>query len=54
VTDLEPIYSLVLTDLDHRLALDATSPLHTDFSFEDWNRIYREVEQPLPRMKRVG
>jgi hypothetical protein len=54
VTDLEPIYSLVLTDLDHPLALDPTSPLHTDFNFEDWNRIYREVEHPLPRMKRVG
>jgi hypothetical protein len=54
VTDREPIYSLALTDRDHPLALDSTSPLHTDFNFEDWNRIYRDVEQSSPRMKRVG
>jgi hypothetical protein len=54
VTTHEPIYSLVLTDLDHPLALDSTSPLHTDFNFGDWNRIHREVKHPLPHMKRVG
>jgi hypothetical protein len=43
VTDLEPIYSLALTALDHPLALDRTSPLHTDFRKKDWNRIYRNV-----------
>jgi hypothetical protein len=53
VTDREPIYSLALTDLDHPLALDPTSPLHTDFNFSDWNRIYREA--PVPRrMRRLG
>jgi hypothetical protein len=54
VTARQPIYSLVLTDLDHPLALDSTSPLNTDFNCGDWNRVYREVAQPLPRMKRVG
>ncbi len=51
VTDLEPIYSLALTDLDHPLALDRTSPLHTDFRKKDWNRIYRttpRVKKPRP------
>ena len=53
VTDHEPIYSMVLTDLDHPLALDPTSPLHTDFNVEDWNRIYRVCE-PLPlKIKRA-
>ena len=41
VTNLEPIYSLALTEADHPLALDHTSPLHTDFRKKDWNRIYR-------------
>lgn len=41
VTTLEPIYSLALTDPDHPLALDPTSPLHTDFKVEHWNQIYR-------------
>ena len=53
VTDHEPIYSMVLTDLDHPLALDPTSPLHTDFNVEDWNRVYRVCE-PLPlKIKRA-
>ena len=43
VTDLEPIYSLALTDPDHPLALDRTSPLHTDFRKKDWNRIHRRL-----------
>jgi hypothetical protein len=34
---------LALTALDHPLALDRTSPLHTDFRKKDWNRIYRNV-----------
>jgi len=41
VTDHEPIFALALTDLDHPLALDTTSPLHTDFKREEWNQIYR-------------
>jgi hypothetical protein len=48
VTDHEPIYSLVLTDLDHPLALDPTSPLHTDFERKDWNQIYRRTEPLKP------
>ena len=46
VTDFEPIYGLALTDLDHALALDETSPLHTDFKRSEWNQIYRN---PLAR-----
>jgi hypothetical protein len=41
VTDFEPIYGLALTDPEHPLALDPTSPLHTDFKPSDWNQIYR-------------
>jgi hypothetical protein len=54
VTDLEPIYSLVLTELDDPLALDLTSPLHTDFRMSDWNRVYREQPRPVIRMRRAG
>jgi len=41
VTDLEPIYGLALTDPKDPLALDLTSPLHTDFKPSEWNQIYR-------------
>ncbi|MFZ2738610.1 MAG: hypothetical protein WBI20_13170 [Burkholderiaceae bacterium] len=41
VTDLEPIYGIALTDPSHPLALDLTSPLHTDFNPLEWNQIYR-------------
>ena len=41
VTDHEPIFALAMTDADHPLALDPTSPLHTDFKREDWNQVYR-------------
>ena len=54
VTDLEPIYSLVLTELDDPLALDLTSPLHTDFRMSDWNRVYREQPRPVMQMRRAG
>ena len=43
VTDFEPIYALILTDLDHPLILDPTSPIHIDFKREDINKIYRET-----------
>jgi len=42
VTDFEPIYALVLTELDHSLMLDPTSPIHIDFKPEQINQIYRE------------
>ena len=45
VTDYEPIYSMVLTDLDHPLASDKTSPLFTDFKKRDWNKIYRKKQK---------
>ena len=41
VTDIEPIYAIALTDPDHPLALDPSSPLHTDFTPQAWNQIYR-------------
>ena len=41
VTDFEPIYGLAMTDPEHPLALDLTSPLHTDFKPSEWNQIYR-------------
>ena len=41
VTDLEPIYGIAMTDPDHPLAMDPTSPLHTDFKPLNWNQIYR-------------
>lgn len=42
VTDFEPIYGLALTDPKHPLALDTSSPLHTDFKPSEWNQIYRD------------
>jgi len=41
VTDFEPIYALAITDANHALALDPTSPLHTDFNPSQWNQVYR-------------
>lgn len=43
VTNFEPIYAIALTDPDHPLAQDTTSPLHTDFTPAVWNQIYRSV-----------
>ena len=47
VTDFEPIYSLALTDPKHPLALDETSPLHTDFDTKHWNQVYRDLEPSI-------
>ena len=43
VTDFEPIFALAMTEPEHPLALDTTSPLHTDFKPEVWNRIRRHL-----------
>lgn len=43
VTEFEPIFAVAMTELDHPLALDKTSPLHTDFTPSVWNRIHRHV-----------
>lgn len=43
VTDFEPIFAVAVTDAQHPLALDMTSPLHTDFTPEVWNRIHRKA-----------
>ncbi len=45
VTDFEPIYGLAMTDPEHPLALDPTSPLHTDFKPSEWNQIYRTAAE---------
>ena len=45
VTDFEPIYGLALTDPQHPLALDLSSPLHTDFKPSEWNQIYRNSRE---------
>jgi hypothetical protein len=50
VTTHEPIYSLALTDPEHPLALDPTSPLHTDFQIEHWNQVYRTTNLPKRRV----
>jgi hypothetical protein len=47
VTDLEPIYGIALCDPQHPLALDETSPVHTDFCWDEVNQIYR----PAPARK---
>ena len=41
VTDLESIYGIALCDPQHPLALDETSPVHTDFCWDEVNQIYR-------------
>jgi len=43
VTEFEPIFAVAMTDVDHPLALDTTSPLHTDFTPAVWNRIHRHI-----------
>lgn len=43
VTEFEPIFAVAITDLDHPLALDTTSPLHTDFTPAVWNQIHRHL-----------
>ena len=45
VTDFEPIYALALSDPDHPLALDPTSPLNTDFKPGEVNQVHRPVAQ---------
>jgi hypothetical protein len=43
VTDFEPIFAIAVTDKAHPLALDMTSPLHTDFTPDVWNRVNRQL-----------
>ena len=42
VTEFEPIFAVAVTDENHPLALDETSPLHTDFTPAVWNKIHRQ------------
>ncbi len=41
VTEFEPIFAVAVTDPQHPLASDTTSPLHTDFTPAVWNQIHR-------------
>jgi len=43
VTRFEPIFALAMTDENHPLALDTSSPLHTDFTPEVWNKVDRQA-----------
>jgi hypothetical protein len=44
VTEFEPIFAVAVTDPEHPLALDTTSPLHTDFTPAVWNQIHRPAK----------
>ena len=41
VTDYEPIYALIVSDLDHPIVTDQTSPINIDFEKDQINQIYR-------------
>jgi len=42
ITDYEPIYALIVSDLDHPIVTDQTSPINIDFEKEHINQIYRD------------
>ena len=42
ITDYEPIYALIVSDLDHPIVTDQTSPINIDFEKEQINQIYRD------------
>lgn len=44
VTNYEPIYALVVSDPNHPIILDPSSPINTDFEKDQINQVYR---QPL-------
>jgi hypothetical protein len=41
VTDYEPIYALIVSDLEHPIVTDETSPINVDFEKDQINQIYR-------------
>jgi hypothetical protein len=41
VTDYEPIYALIVSDLNHPIVTDETSPINIDFEKDQINQIYR-------------
>ena len=41
ITDYEPIYALIVSDLDHPIVTNQTSPINIDFEKEQINQIYR-------------
>ena len=41
VTDYEPIYALIVSDLDHPIVTDETSPINIEFEKDQINQIYR-------------
>jgi hypothetical protein len=42
ITDYEPIYALIVSDLDHPIVTDQTSPINIDLEKEQINQIYRD------------
>ena len=42
ITDYEPIYALIVSDLDHPIVTDQTSPINIDFEKEQITQIYRD------------
>ena len=42
ITDYEPIYALIVSDPDHPIVTDQTSPINIDFEKEQINQIYRD------------
>ena len=41
ITDYEPIYALIVSDPNHPIVTDQTSPINIDFEKEQINQIYR-------------
>jgi len=42
ITDYEPIYALIVSDPNHPIVTDHTSPINIDFEKEQINQIYRD------------
>ena len=42
ITDYEPIYALIVSDPNHPIVTDQTSPINIDFEKEQINQIYRD------------
>jgi hypothetical protein len=45
VTDYEPIFALVVSDPNHPIVVDPTSPINVDFEKEQINQIYRDPQK---------
>ena len=45
VTDYEPIFALVVSDPNHPIVVDPSSPINVDFEKEQINQIYRDPQK---------